>query len=216
MRKFFIITPLGLIFAAIFFFLLGKLIGVNKQAHYEHSEQVHLTLTQINHESLQTRQRRKSPPQPPKMAKMPMVPTPTTGKPDAAPTAQALALDIPTPNADIQTNIKINAQIGTLNGVQVKMGVDSNPVILARIPPRYPQRALRRSIEGSVTVQFIVQRDGHVKPGSIQIVKANPKHIFDNAVKEAIYGWKLQPKKRNGKAITFRAEQTIRFSLGDR
>lgn len=215
MRKFIIITPVGLICGAIFFVLLGKLIGVSPPLHYEHNEQVHLTLTPMNEESLQTRQRREPPPLPPRMAKMPMIPTPTAGKPDATPTPQALAVNVPIPSADMNANIKLNAQIGSLNGVQVQMGIDSNPVVLARVPPQYPQRALRRNIEGSVTVQFVVQRDGQVKPGSIQIVKANPKHIFDNAVKRAIYGWKLQPKKLNGKTITFRAEQTIRFSLGD-
>ena len=87
----------------------------------------------------------------------------------------------------------------------------TNVVPTKKIEPVYPPRAQRAGIEGTVTVEFTIATDGNVR--EIEIIKANPPDVFDQAVINAISKWKFPPQTRNGKAVEKRARQEIRFSL---
>ncbi|MFM2482580.1 energy transducer TonB [Celerinatantimonas sp. YJH-8] len=203
----------GLALSLAFFLFLGQLIGVNGHPDTERSEAIHLTLTNNGTQSLQTRQRREPPPPPPKMAQMPSLPTVNAGTSNPVNTPQVNAVNIALNQQLSSSDIQLSASVGSLTNVQVSSAIEDNPVAVSQIPPQYPQRALRHRIEGDVTIEFTILPDGRVKPGSIQVVKANPEHIFDNAVKRAVYGWRFQPKQFQGKAIAFQARQTLAFKL---
>ncbi len=89
--------------------------------------------------------------------------------------------------------------------------IETDVVPTYRSKPRYPPRALRAGIEGVVTVEFTITPKGTVTDPVI--IKANPPKIFDKAVLRSIKRWKFKPKIVNGKPVSRRARQDIRFNL---
>ncbi len=81
------------------------------------------------------------------------------------------------------------------------------PRLISAPPPRYPVVAMRRKIEGRVTVQFTIQPDGSV--GSPSVVSADPPGVFDQAALAAARGWRFEPV---GRAVGSMRE--VRFRLG--
>jgi len=89
--------------------------------------------------------------------------------------------------------------------------IETDVIPMVKIPPRYPRRAIRSKIEGIVTVEFTITRDGSVVDPAV--VQAAPPSVFDRAALQAIRRWKFRPKFVEGRAVQRRAVQNIRFSL---
>ncbi|RTR06000.1 energy transducer TonB [Halomonas nitroreducens] len=77
-----------------------------------------------------------------------------------------------------------------------------------RVPPEYPSRARRRGLQGHVVVQFIIAPDGRVEAGSITVVEADPRGVFDRAARRAIADWRFA--EADGRR---RARQRLEFQL---
>lgn len=86
--------------------------------------------------------------------------------------------------------------------------------VTRRVMPQYPALALRKGIEGEVTVEFTVGVDGSVS--DIEIVDASPHGVFDAAARRAIAGWAFRPAVRDGKPVATRVRQTLDFSLPEK
>ncbi len=93
----------------------------------------------------------------------------------------------------------------------VSVGIEVDVVPMIRVSPRYPRRAVRAKIEGIVTVEFTITKDGAVL--NPFIVRSYPEKIFDQSAMRAIRKWKFRPKKVAGETVTRRAIQNIRFKL---
>jgi len=89
--------------------------------------------------------------------------------------------------------------------------LDQPPRVLVQIPPEYPFKAREQGIEGYVAVKLLVREDGSV--GSINVLKARPEGLFEDAVRRAIPGWQFQPGKMAGESVTSWIVTTIRFDL---
>jgi len=89
--------------------------------------------------------------------------------------------------------------------------VDNEVIPIVRIQPRYPRKAARRNIEGSVTVSFTITKDGRVRDA--RVLKATPEGVFDKEALKAILKWKFKPKMLNGEAVERTATQEIEFNL---
>lgn len=83
--------------------------------------------------------------------------------------------------------------------------------IKAAIAPMYPQQELMKKTEGWVKLKITVDEFGGV--GSVSIIDAQPKRVFNAAAKKAIKKWKFHPKVVDGKAVSFVATQTIEFKI---
>lgn len=106
------------------------------------------------------------------------------------------------------------ATMGDLLGLaDVELNIDSNPEITSHYPPQYPWQALRAKIEGFVTIDFVIDTTGRANPNSLTIVESSPADIFDDNVKRAIERWRFKVRSANGKAISYRARQTLTFKL---
>jgi len=90
--------------------------------------------------------------------------------------------------------------------------VDHEPVNQVRMQPVYPFRARRRGIEGSVKIRFFVTREGRVS--GLEIVKAEPAGVFENAVRQTVSKWRFQPGVVAGNKVKTLVETTIIFKLG--
>jgi protein TonB len=80
--------------------------------------------------------------------------------------------------------------------------------LISAPPPRYPLTALRRKIEGDVTVAFTIRSDGSV--ASPRVVAATKPGLFDQAALAAASRWRFQA----GAAPT-EATRQLRFRLAD-
>ncbi len=90
--------------------------------------------------------------------------------------------------------------------------LDREPVNQVRTQPVYPFRARRRGIEGSVKIRFFVTRAGRVS--GLEIVKAEPVGVFENAVRQTVSKWRFQPGVVAGNKVKTLVETTIVFKLG--
>ncbi|ASU22268.1 energy transducer TonB [Vibrio qinghaiensis] len=92
-----------------------------------------------------------------------------------------------------------------LNGVAISaptfgdFGSNQQAMPLYRVEPVYPSRALKRGVEGFVTLSFTIDTTG--KAVDINIVDANPKRMFEREAMQALKKWKYQPQIVDGKAI---------------
>jgi periplasmic protein TonB len=81
------------------------------------------------------------------------------------------------------------------------------PKIVRQPSPRYPEQAMRQGIEGSVTLDFLIEADGSV--GDVRVVEASPSGVFEREAIQAIRRARFEPP---GQPV--RARRTIDFSLG--
>jgi|GEM_PF-780950 len=84
-------------------------------------------------------------------------------------------------------------------------------VVLRRNKPRYPRHLKRRRVQGYVLVEFKINTVGEVE--NPMIIESQPAGAFDKSVLRSIRGWKFQPKKQNGQAISIKTRQRIEFKL---
>lgn len=77
--------------------------------------------------------------------------------------------------------------------------VASSPVPISQVPPRYPQRAMRRGEEGLVRVKVEVGADG--EPSSVSVETSSQSRELDRAALDAVRRWRFQPAKRDGIAV---------------
>ncbi len=82
---------------------------------------------------------------------------------------------------------------------------------IVQMHPVYPMVAKRQEIEGWVKVNFLVNETGRVE--QVSIVDAQPKDIFDRAVKQTVSAWRFKPGTVDGIPVKVRAETIIRFEL---
>lgn len=79
------------------------------------------------------------------------------------------------------------------------------------LEPQYPRNALLKGIEGEVEVAFTVLPDGRV--GDVEIVRAEPPGVFDQAVRRAVLSWQFLPRRVNGEPVSTRVRQVLEFRL---
>lgn len=166
-------------------------------------------------------ERRERPDKPPPPEPEETPPKPEISKPDKPKPEQVVKPKLPTPNIDVPFGIGGVPYLGDFlktpepappePAKPAKPEIDTNVVPTYKTKPVYPRRALRAGIEGVVTVEFTIAKDGSVKDP--EIVKADPPDIFNRAVLESITRWKFAPEKENGQPIEKRARQDIRFTL---
>jgi TonB family protein len=86
-------------------------------------------------------------------------------------------------------------------------------IAILQSQPEFPAKAREDSIEGWVTVSYVIGRDGRVS--NVDIVAAQPRNVFESAVRRAVRSWRFEPTTVDGTAVETRKTQTIRFSLSD-
>jgi len=79
------------------------------------------------------------------------------------------------------------------------------------IAPFYPRKAALSQTEGWVEVLIKVDITGHVS--GISILGAEPRGMFEQAAKKAVYKWTFHPKTVNGKIVPYQVVQKIEFTL---
>lgn len=202
-------------------FMLMQHMTSNKDVDKQVTEDIQLLdFVRLKQEETQpeTKKRElpKKPPPPEQPPPPPSTPTPPTDKPKP-PTPE---LDVP--NIDVPMNITGGPYLGDFSAApkaapapppQPISGpiIDNEVVPLVRTQPKYPRVAARRGIEGVVTVQFIITKEGTVREA--KVIKAEPANVFNDEAIEAILKWKFKPKLVDGQPVERQATQEIEFKL---
>ena len=84
-------------------------------------------------------------------------------------------------------------------------------VLVRNVSPRYPTTAMRSNQEGWVELTFTLTPEGNVD--NVQVVDAEPRHVFDRAAVEAVTRWKYQPATQNGAPVASQDKRRIVFKL---
>jgi len=82
---------------------------------------------------------------------------------------------------------------------------------LVRFPPEYPMSANVQRIEGYVLLRFTVTETGSV--ADPEVVRSEPRGVFDRAAMRSVLRWKYQPQLANGKPISVVSYTRITFKL---
>lgn len=89
--------------------------------------------------------------------------------------------------------------------------VDRKPTPVSSMRPIYPYRARRLSMEGYVTVRFLVDRDGGVR--ELSLLESKPGGVFDRSVRKTVSRWRFKPAMKDGKPVETWVKTTIHFQL---
>jgi TonB family protein len=171
-------------------------------------------------------------PQPPDQNAPLAVPTPTPPPVEAPPTAPNPALvtisqprpSMPLPGKETPPTV-IEGRSGVIIPDSLKNSPSSAPgssleasavpeetsraLIVRKIDPDYPTQALPQKLEGPVTLQVRVAKDG-----SVQDVKLMKGYILlGRAAVDAVRQWHFKPYAPNGKAIDFQTSVTLNFKI---
>lgn len=100
---------------------------------------------------------------------------------------------------------------GGFGGGAYRMGSGVVPPVLRRqVRPNYTDHALAKKIQGSVTLEIIILRDGTV--GDVRVVKSLDSELDRKAV-EAVRQWLFAPGRLQGQAVDVLAEVQVAFTL---
>lgn len=100
----------------------------------------------------------------------------------------------------------------TADGATAMENVDQAPRAITQEPPAYPIELRSAKIQGSVTVEFIVAKDGTVhEPRIIRSTHAG----FEEPVLAAIVLWRFEPGRLRGQPVNTRAQIDVPFTLSE-
>lgn len=88
--------------------------------------------------------------------------------------------------------------------------IDQAPTLRSHVPPDFPLELRRSGTSGSVTVEFVVDRDGNV--ASARAVEASHT-AFESPAVNAVRRWKFRPGKKDGRVVNTRVRQVINFNM---
>jgi periplasmic protein TonB len=75
------------------------------------------------------------------------------------------------------------------------LAAQAAPKVVKKVPPEFPAEASKKGIStGSVKAKMTIEADGKVS--DVEIVEAEPKRVFDRAVKAALMEWKFEPGEK--------------------
>jgi periplasmic protein TonB len=135
----------------------------------------------------------------------PVTSTASTTPPPTRPTETRETTPSVTPPPSIATTTP-TPSVASSSSVQ-----DQNFKLTKRVPPTYPQRALRQRITGWVDLSFTVTATGDVT--NIEVVNSQPRREFDREAIRALSQWKFTPKIEGGKPVAAVARQRLEFKL---
>ncbi|MHC1700761.1 MAG: energy transducer TonB [Humidesulfovibrio sp.] len=107
----------------------------------------------------------------------------------------------------------VGTSVGSGTG-QGGIAVDRMPIPVRQPKPRYPMSARRMGQSGQVLLRLFVDQEGAVR--EVNVVRAEPAGVFDEAAVEAARKWQFSPAMSRGATVGMWMTLPVRFSLEDR
>jgi len=175
---------------AVTFFLvwaMQALVATGDRPAAEDRERLALDFVRVERNEDVQRKRNKPDKPPPPEAPPPQPPQPKLD--DINPNVEKIEVSA----APVETEVKLSE-----GGFSLGIG-EGEFLPLAKVSPIYPQRALRRGLEGSCTVQYTVTATGATKD-IVVLEDQCTSSMFHSASLEAAKKFKYRPRVRDGKA----------------
>lgn len=86
---------------------------------------------------------------------------------------------------------------------------DQPPRLLHRVPPEYPQQAFTQKVEGTVTVEILIDATGKVRRP--RVIHSIPQ--LDDAVVAAVRQWVFAPAMKGGRPVATLALVPMKFQI---
>ncbi len=118
-----------------------------------------------------------------------------SGAPSSASSAPASAPNAP--NALISAGDRVQLSPQTAQSVSVS------------VPPNYPLLARQMKVQGAVSLQALISRDGTIQELHI----LNGPGILATAAREAVKQWRFKPYLQNGQPVETQARITVNFTI---
>jgi TonB family protein len=129
---------------------------------------------------------------------------------DVPPKSNAIHLDV-APDAPPATT---NAAVATLNakmnaGDRVRLSPQTTQNVSVSVPPDYPLLARQMKVQGVVSLQALIARDGTIQ--ELRILGG--PGILATAAREAVKQWHFKPYLQNGQPVETQARITVNFTI---
>jgi TonB family protein len=111
----------------------------------------------------------------------------------------------PAQNADLARSSDPNAPLRVRVSQDVMQGL-----LIHKVAPVYPPDARLARIQGTVILQGLIGKDGHLK--KLKLISGHP--ILAPAAIGAVEQWRYQPYELKGEPVEVETQITVRFVLG--
>ncbi len=89
--------------------------------------------------------------------------------------------------------------------------VDRVPQVQYREPVPYPESAKEQNVEGHVTVNLLVNKEGDVE--KVRLLDSFPEGIFEQAALSAVRTWSFSPAEYKGQFVSVWVKQKLKFQV---
>lgn len=83
------------------------------------------------------------------------------------------------------------------------------PTVTVSVPPDYPLLARQMKVQGAVSLQALISREGNIQ--ELQILSG--PGILAAAAREAVKQWHFKPYLQNGQPVETQARITVNFTI---
>jgi len=98
----------------------------------------------------------------------------------------------------------------TINaGDRVQLSPQTAQNVSVSVPPNYPLLARQMKVQGAVSLQALISRDGTIQELHI----LNGPAILAAAAREAVKQWRFKPYLQNGQPVETQARITVNFTI---
>jgi TonB family protein len=121
------------------------------------------------------------------------------------------SLKTPQPEAATLRTVSLKRSPSVLSQVEpVSLSENlSQALLLQRVPPSYPEQALKAGLQGAVVLQAWIGQDGSIR--DLKLV--NGSLLLGQAAVKAVKQWRYKPYLRNGVAVEAETYVTVNFRL---
>ncbi len=94
-------------------------------------------------------------------------------------------------------------------GDRVQLSPQTAQSVTVSVPPDYPLLARQMKVQGAVSLQALISRDGSIQ--ELQILSG--PSILAAAAREAVKQWHFKPYLQNGQPVETQARITVNFTI---
>jgi len=104
---------------------------------------------------------------------------------------------------------EIPAKVVTGSAERAPISADSTSVVSHSVQPGYPMLARQMKVQGAVTLQALIGRDGLIQ--DLHVLSGPP--ILANAALEAVRQWHFKPHYQGAETVETEAKITVNFTI---
>jgi TonB family protein len=123
--------------------------------------------------------------------------------------SNAIHLDVNSGATSSASSAPASASTVVSAGDRVQMSPQTAQSVSVSVPPDYPLLARQMKVQGAVSLQALISRDGTIQ--ELQILSG--PSILAAAAREAVKQWHFKPYLQNGRPVETQAKITVNFTI---